>query len=154
MPLYTHVYMQLCPNAYTHVYPCTCVYNMPIESLRVKRLRNTAAVTALEIYLPHLPWHPKEKSPLMIDLRRRLACRCLITWWIPPQLQLACHLPLCYKETAPNPAHVPWTNGLSPSLWETETIVHRMPRHDRLRQKSALKHQAYSFVQQNIPESQ
>ena len=65
----------------------------------------------------------------MIGLRRKLACRCLITWWIPPEFQLACHLPLCHKETTPNPAHVPWTDGLSLSLGETETQVHRMFTH-------------------------
>ena len=128
--------MQLCPNAII-VHTCICMYTCLQHAYRVPLSEETEGYCCSDsirnLYICHIFLGIQRKSLLlMIGLRRRLVCRCLITWWIPPQLQLACHLSLCHKKTTPNPAHVPWTNGLSPSLWETETIAHRMPRHDRL----------------------
>ena len=104
-------------------------------------------MAASKVDMPHLPWHPKEEPPPVISCRRRLPGRCLISWWIPPQLQLARHFTLGHKQTTPNPAHISWTNGLSPFLGKTKAIIRWVSRHERLQQcKQKSIHQAYSFV--------
>ena len=115
----------------------------------------STAVAASKVDMVHLPWHPKEEPPPVISCRWRLPGRCLISWWIPPQLQLARHFTLGHKQTTPNPAHISWTNGLSPSLGKTKAIIHWVSRHERLRQcKQEINTSGILLCAQSKPEGQ